>query len=86
MQEKVSRAIVEALKVELTPEENRRLGDHPIQNAYAFECYLKARREIWRWGEPSSLDRAMEYLERGSAPCRITRSSWRAWATCTSSG
>ena len=66
MQEKVSRAIVEALKVELTPEENRRLGDHPIQNAYAFECYLKARREIWRWGEPSSLDRAMEYLETGA--------------------
>jgi hypothetical protein len=65
MQEKVSRAIVEALKVELTAEENRRLADRPIQNAYAFECYLKARREIWRWGEPSSLDKAMEYLEQG---------------------
>jgi eukaryotic-like serine/threonine-protein kinase len=65
MQEKVSRAIVEALKVELTPEENRRLADHPIQSTYAFECYLKARREIWRWVAASSLDKAMEYLEQG---------------------
>ncbi len=64
MQEKVSRAIVEALKVELTPEEARRLADRPIQSAYAFECYLKARREIWRWVGPS-LDRAAEYLEQG---------------------
>lgn len=65
MQEKVSRAIVEALKVELTPDENRRLADRPIQSTYAFECYLKARREIWRWVAASSLDKAMKYLEQG---------------------
>jgi non-specific serine/threonine protein kinase len=64
IQEKVSRAIVEALKVELTPQESRRLADRPIENAHALECYLKARREIWRFDAPS-LDRAMEHLEEG---------------------
>ena len=64
MQEKVSRAIVEALKVELTPQESRRLADRPIENAYAFECYLKARREILRFDAPS-LENALQYLEEG---------------------
>ncbi|PWB71669.1 MAG: hypothetical protein C3F15_12465, partial [Holophagae bacterium] len=64
MQERVSRAIVEALKVELTPQESRRLADRPIENAYAFECYLKARREILRFDAPS-LENALEYLEEG---------------------
>ena len=64
VQEKVSRAIVEALKVELTPQEQQRLAERPIENAHALECYLKARREIWRFDAPS-LNRAMEYLEEG---------------------
>jgi serine/threonine protein kinase/tetratricopeptide (TPR) repeat protein len=64
MQEKVSRAIVEALKLELTPQEQQRLAARPIPNLYAYECYLKARREIFRFTEPA-LDKAMEYLEEG---------------------
>jgi serine/threonine protein kinase/Tfp pilus assembly protein PilF len=64
MQEKVSRAIVEALKLELTPQEQRRMAERPIPDVYAYECYLKAWREIWRFVEPS-LDRALEYLEQG---------------------
>jgi len=64
MQEKVSRAIVEALKLELTPQEHRRLAERPIPNVYAYECYLRARREIFRFTEPA-LDRAMEYLVEG---------------------
>ncbi len=64
MQEKVSRAIVEALKLELTPQEQRRIAERPIPDLYAFECYLKARREIWRFVGPS-LDNAMAYLEQG---------------------
>jgi serine/threonine protein kinase/Flp pilus assembly protein TadD len=64
MQEKVSRAIVEALRLELTPQEELRLAERPIPNIYAYECYLKARQEIWRFTE-SSLKKAMEYLEQG---------------------
>ena len=64
MQERVSRAIVEALKLELTPQEQQRMAERPIPNIHAYECYLKARREIWRFVGPS-LDKAMEYLEQG---------------------
>jgi len=64
MQEKVSRAIVDALRLELTPQEHQRIAERPIPNVYAYECYLKARREIWRLDGPS-LDKAMEYLEQG---------------------
>jgi serine/threonine protein kinase/Tfp pilus assembly protein PilF len=64
MQEKVSRAIVEALRLELTPQEHQRMAERPIPNLYAYECYLKARREILRFVRPS-LDKAMEYLEQG---------------------
>jgi serine/threonine protein kinase/tetratricopeptide (TPR) repeat protein len=64
MQEKVSRAIVEALRLELTPQEHQRIAERPIPNLYAYECYLKARREILRFVEPS-LAKAMEYLEEG---------------------
>ena len=64
MQEKVSRAIVEALKLELSPQERQRLAERPIPNVYAYECYLRARREIFRFAEPA-LDKAMEYLEEG---------------------
>jgi len=64
MQEKVSRAIVEALRVELTPQEQQRMAERPIPNVHAYECYLKAREEIWRCAA-RSLDRAMEHLEEG---------------------
>jgi serine/threonine protein kinase/Flp pilus assembly protein TadD len=64
MEEKVSRAIVEALRLELTPREHERLAERPIPNVYAFECYLKARAEILHFS-PTSLDRAMKYLEQG---------------------
>ena len=64
MQEKVSRSIVDALRLELTPQEHQRMAERPIPNVYAYECYLKARREILHFAEPS-LDKAMEYLEQG---------------------
>ena len=64
MQERVSRAIVEALRLELTPQEQKRLAERPIPNVYAYECYLRARREIFRFDEPG-LAKAMEYLEEG---------------------
>jgi tetratricopeptide (TPR) repeat protein len=64
MQEKVSRSIVEALKLELSPQEHRRLAERPIPNVHAYECYLRARWEFLRFVEPS-LDKAMDYLEQG---------------------
>ena len=63
IQEKVARSIVEALQLELGPEEDRRLTERPIENLQAYECYLRARQEAWRFArEP--LERAVAYLER----------------------
>jgi serine/threonine protein kinase/tetratricopeptide (TPR) repeat protein len=50
LQERVSRAIVHALEVKLTASEDSRLSARPIQNARAFEAYLRARDELRRWG------------------------------------
>ena len=64
IQEKVSRSIVDALKLRLTPEEQQRMSERPIDNVAAYQCYLKANAEIWRFSE-SSLDSARLYLQKG---------------------
>ena len=62
IQEKVSRAIVEALRLQLGPDERRRMGEKPIRNASAHECYLRARHEMEVFTR-DSFDRAVGYLE-----------------------
>jgi non-specific serine/threonine protein kinase len=64
VQEKVSRSIVDALKLKLTPEESQRIAERPIDNAAAYQCYLRANAEILRFSE-SSLDSARLYLQKG---------------------
>jgi serine/threonine protein kinase/lipoprotein NlpI len=64
VQEKVSRSIVDALKLRLTPEEKQRMAERPIDNVAAYECYLRANHEIWRFRE-DSLDRAVQNLQNG---------------------
>ena len=61
IQEKVSRSIVDALKLKLTPEEKQKIAEHPVGNVTAYDCYLKAHREILGFSE-ASLDRAVQYL------------------------
>jgi eukaryotic-like serine/threonine-protein kinase len=60
LQERVSRAIVNALDVTLGSDEDRRLTDRPIQNIKAFELYLQARQELRRY----NLDRGVQLLEQ----------------------
>ena len=64
IQEKVSREIADALKVKLDPEADKEIEKHSIQNIQAFESYLKARSEIWRFTE-EGLERALHHLENG---------------------
>jgi serine/threonine protein kinase/tetratricopeptide (TPR) repeat protein len=64
IQETVSRSIVDALKVTLTPEESKRVGERPIPDVRAYECYLKAMQEIWRYTE-DGLERALRHLRAG---------------------
>ncbi len=64
IQERVSRAIVDGLKIRLSPEEDRRVSTKPIADLTAYECYLKARQEIWL-GSSEALDRALALIDRG---------------------
>jgi serine/threonine protein kinase len=64
IQEKVSQSIVDALKLKLTPQETERLAERPIPNALAYEFYLKARQEIFKWTE-AGLGNALKYLRNG---------------------
>ncbi|HXW05063.1 MAG TPA: protein kinase [Vicinamibacterales bacterium] len=60
VQERVSRAIVDALDVTLRPEESQRLRDRPISNVRAFELYLQARQELRQY----NVDRARPLIDR----------------------
>ena len=65
-QERLARMIVDALKLELSADEDRRLGEHPIGSLPAYECYLRARQEGWRWRK-DAIDRAVHLLRDGLA-------------------
>jgi serine/threonine protein kinase/tetratricopeptide (TPR) repeat protein len=62
IQESVSRSIVNALEIRLTPRENAQLAERPIDDVRAQESYLRARSEIWSF-MPGSLDLAISHLE-----------------------
>jgi len=49
IQEEVSRCVVRALDVRLTPEQKEGLAERPIRDARAYESYLRARYAIWAW-------------------------------------
>jgi adenylate cyclase len=61
IQDEISSAIVKALQLKLTPQEQQRLSEHPVDNVKAYECYLKAGRQISRFNE-KSVDSAVVYL------------------------
>lgn len=64
IQEKVSRSIVDEIKLQLTPEEEAGIGERGIKNIQAYEYYLRARREIYKLTK-EGLDNALGYLEKG---------------------
>ncbi len=66
LQERLARQIVEALQVKLTPQEAVRLAERPIPNLAAYECYLKARHEIFRMS-PESYEQALRLTREGLA-------------------
>ena len=64
VQEKVSRSIVDALKLKLSPEESQKIAERPIDNVAAYQCYLKANAEVWRF-DTRLLDSARAHLQKG---------------------
>lgn len=64
IQESLSRRIVEALKVKLSPAESMRLAEKPIPDVRAYEYYLRAKQEILSYSS-DGLERALNYLHQG---------------------
>jgi eukaryotic-like serine/threonine-protein kinase len=64
IQEAISRQIVAALKVTLSPEEDKQLEARPLPDMRAVQFYVKAKHEILSYSR-EGLDRALEYLKMG---------------------
>lgn len=64
IQESISRQIVSALKVTLSPQEEKQLEARPLPDVRAVQFYVKAKQEILNYSR-EGLDRALEYLEMG---------------------
>lgn len=63
IQERLSRQIADALRLRLTPTEDRRLAERPIGDVRAYEYYLLARQEIWSFNR-QALDHALQLVRR----------------------
>jgi len=63
IQEEIARKIVAALKIRLTDSGEQRAAHRPIENVVAYDCYLRARQEIYGW-TPESQDRAIRLVDQ----------------------
>jgi hypothetical protein len=61
VQERVSKEIVEAMNITLTPDEARQLAARPTDDPRVLDCLLRARHETWAGG----VDRAERLLLQG---------------------
>ena len=66
LQEQLSRSIVGALAVALTPAEERQLSTRAVRDPKALELLLRARIEMWKM-ERSSLDLAGRLIDEATA-------------------
>ncbi len=65
MQDRVAAAIVSALSLTLSPEEQVRLVEHPIEDAAAYDAYLRAREGVNAW-TATGMQRALSHLEEAA--------------------
>jgi len=64
IQERIARVIVKALELHLTTDEDRRLAERSIGDVHAYDCYLRARQQGWRWRK-DAIDQAIQLLRNG---------------------
>ncbi|HEY0162934.1 MAG TPA: protein kinase [Edaphobacter sp.] len=64
IQENISRQIVSALKIKLTPAEDQHMQERPLPDAEAYRHYLMAKHEILNYSE-EALARALRHLQDG---------------------
>jgi eukaryotic-like serine/threonine-protein kinase len=62
IQEQISRRIVDALKMQLSPKEDRQLAERRIDNVKAFECYHRSRHELYKFTK-EGLDHALVLID-----------------------
>jgi non-specific serine/threonine protein kinase len=60
VQDEIARSITQALRVTLTPQEKRALGEKPTENLQAYDYYLRGRNYARR----ENIDFAVEMFER----------------------
>ncbi len=66
VQERLARSIVEMLRGTISSADSAGLSERPIRNVAAYECYLRARHELWQLS-PAAFDRARALLHEGLA-------------------
>jgi TolB-like protein/class 3 adenylate cyclase len=66
IQENVSGAIVNALKLKISGAEKHALSERPFEDAPAFDCYLKAKSSLLEFDE-LKFEEAKRYIENGLA-------------------
>jgi eukaryotic-like serine/threonine-protein kinase len=66
IQENISRQIVSALKIQLSPAEDKQILARPLPDIEAYRYYLMAKHEILDYSA-AALDRALEYLQKGES-------------------
>ena len=62
IQEEISRKIANALQLRLTDAEARGIAERPIDNAAAYDYYMRARHEVYRFTS-DGLDRAQKLVD-----------------------
>lgn len=66
VEETISRNVAEALRIRLNTSQLARMAERPIPNVRAYEYYLRARQDIYKF-TADSLDQALQHLRKGEA-------------------
>ncbi len=64
IEESIASSIVQALQLKLTRQDEKRIAGRPIDNASAYECFLRANHQIWSFSK-EALDGAVQDLQKG---------------------
>ncbi len=65
IQDSVSQAIVDGIKIQLTPDETRRLGKRSFDNPLAYEYYLRGKDGINKGSSEGAIRNGLQYLQQG---------------------
>lgn len=66
VQDEIARSISQALRIQLSPQEEKAIARKPTENTQAYDCYLRGRSYARR-GTRSDLEFAMQMYERAIA-------------------